>query len=46
LCVLDEQVGYAGLELGRERERDRKEAGREINRERENEERWRGRDRE
>jgi hypothetical protein len=44
LCVLDEQVGYAGWERGRERERkqgekkregDRKEAVREINRERE-----------
>jgi hypothetical protein len=42
--VLDEQVGYAGWERGRERERkqgekkrerDRKEAVREINRERE-----------
>jgi hypothetical protein len=44
LWVLDEQVGYAGWERGRERERkqgekkrerDRKEAVREINRERE-----------
>jgi hypothetical protein len=44
VCVLDEQVGYAGWEREREREReskkrerDRKEALREINRERENE---------
>jgi hypothetical protein len=35
LCVLDEQVGYAGLERGRKRERDRKEAEREKDMERE-----------